>query len=124
MTIATRIRQRRPKPAEKRIAGARRRSVTAIWPHGDELGLDPLHGVQQRLPFRQGSRVVPRRLRAARIRLSANLARLAGAEILGAVVSVSQAPGDGLELIHGLAHDFGRPSDADQLTLGKWGPSC
>ena len=53
-----------------------------------------------------------------RLGLAAHLARLARSDCLCAIVRLSQAAGCGLEVIDGLALDFGRPGDGDEGEFG------
>ena len=82
-----------------------------------KLRLHPLHGVPYHLRFCFCSCVVLRRPCASGIRLSAHLARLARANLFGAIVSFPEAPRDGFELFNGLALDFRGPSGGDKLQL-------
>ena len=66
-----------------------------------KLCVKPLDSLKKHLHFCHRTRVVLRRLGAARIRLPAHLALLARANILGPVVSLSQALAERFEFLQG-----------------------
>jgi len=78
------------RPQTDRRCGPFERSGAPHLPRGRlataKFCLDPLQRVPQRLRLGDRSQVVLRRLCAVRVRLAANLARLARADRLGAVV--------------------------------------
>ncbi len=81
------------------------------WPPGldplsaGEFLIDALNCFEQRLRLRNRPRVVLRAFRAMRLRLSADLALLARADVVGAATSLPQLVRQGLQLLFGLPLD-------------------
>jgi hypothetical protein len=72
-----------------------------------KLRVKPLYSLKKHLHLRQCSRIVVSGLGTMRIRLPAHLAALACADIPGAVVCLTKAPPDGLQLVQRTLSNFG-----------------